>query len=174
MKAISTQIPDVLLLEPRVFRDERGFFLETWNAQEFRNAVKSDVQFVQDNHSRSSNGVLRGLHYQVEPFQEAKLVRCAVGSIFDVIVDLRPESPTFHQWFGTELSSNNRRLLYIPENFAHGFQTLQDNTEVAYHMSEYYHPEAARGLRWDDPALGIEWPLEVTVISERDKQHPLL
>ena len=169
-----TPLPGAFMIEPELIPDERGFFANTWSQDEFRErGLKSEL--VQANLSFNKlGGTLRGLHYQMEPFQEAKLVRCAVGSIFDVIVDLREESPTFHQWFGTELSSNNRRMLYVPENFAHGFQTLKDNTEVAYQMSEYYHPEAALGLRWNDPALGIEWPLEVTVISERDKQHPLL
>jgi dTDP-4-dehydrorhamnose 3,5-epimerase len=169
-----TPLQGAFIIEPELILDERGFFANTWSQEAFRERGLNS-QLVQANLSLNKlGGTLRGLHYQVEPFREAKLVCCAVGSIFDVIVDLREESPTFHQWFGAELSSNNRRMLYVPENFAHGFQTLQDNTEVAYQMSEYYHPEAARGLRWDDPALGIEWPLEVTVISERDKQHPLL
>ena len=114
------------------------------------------------------------MHFQIKPHEEAKLVRCTAGSIFDVIVDLREDSPTFRRWVGLELSSNNRRMIYVPESFAHGFQTLEDNTEVAYQMSKSYHPEAARGLRWNDPALGIDWPLPVTVISQRDNQHVFL
>jgi dTDP-4-dehydrorhamnose 3,5-epimerase len=169
-----TPLAGAFTIEPQLIHDERGFFANTWSQDEFRQwGLNPNVVQVSQSLNRV-RGTLRGLHFQAEPYQEAKLVRCIVGSIFDVIVDLQEDSPTFRQWFGIELSANNRLMLYVPENFAHGFQTLVDNTEVAYQLSEYYHPEAARGLRWDDPALGVEWPLPVTVMSERDKQHALL
>src|SRR5258708_24279787 len=145
MKAISTQIPDVLLLGPRVFRDERGFFLETWNAQEFRNAVKLDLQFVQDNHSRSLNGVLRGLNYQIQQPQ-GKLVRVARGRIFDVAVDLRRSKGTFGRWVGNELSEDNQQQLWIPPGFAHGFLVLSGIADVLYKTTDYYAPEHERCL----------------------------
>jgi dTDP-4-dehydrorhamnose 3,5-epimerase len=169
-----TGLKDAFIIEPELLHDERGFFACTWSQEEFLQRGLNP-QMVQQNISLNKmRGTLRGMHYQVEPHQEAKLVRCTAGTIFDVLVDLREDSPTFLKWIGLELSSNNRRMLYIPESFAHGFQTLEDDTEVVYQISEYYHPESAQGLRWDDPALGIEWPLPVTVISQRDKQHPLL
>jgi dTDP-4-dehydrorhamnose 3,5-epimerase len=169
MKAISTQIPDVLLLEPRVFRDERGFFLETWNAQELRNAVKSDVQFVQDNHSRSGRGVLRGLHYQIQQPQ-GKLVRVARGRIFDVAVDLRRSRGTFGRWVGIELSEDNHRQIWIPPGFAHGFLVLSDSADVLYKTTDYYAPEHERCLIWNDAKIAIEWPLDrEPVLSATDR-----
>ena len=169
-----TALKDAFIIEPEPIHDERGFFARTWSQEEFLQRGLNPTVVQQNISLNKVRGTLRGMHYQVKPHQEAKLVRCTAGPIFDVIVDLRKDSPTFHKWFGLELSSNNRRMLYVPESFAHGFQTLEDDTEVGYQISEYYHPEAARGLRWDDPALGINWPLPVTVISQRDKQHPLL
>jgi dTDP-4-dehydrorhamnose 3,5-epimerase len=169
-----TALEGAFIIEPEPIHDERGFFARTWSQEEFLQRGLNPRVLQQSISLNKLRGTIRGMHYQVDPYREAKLVRCTTGAIFDVLVDLREDSPTFHKWVGLELSSKNRRMLYVPEEFAHGFQTLQDETEISYQISEYYHPEAARGLRWDDPALGIEWPLPVTVISERDKQHPLL
>lgn len=152
--------------------DERGLFGRTWCRKEFGEAgLRPDVVqcSISFNYRR---GTLRGLHYQAAPHAEAKLVRCTRGAMYDVAVDLRPDSPTFCRWTAAELTAENRRALYIPEGCAHGFLTLEDNTEVFYQMSEFYHPEAARGVRWNDPAFGIVWPAEVTVISERDRSYP--
>lgn len=157
MRAISAQIPDVLLLEPVVFRDERGFFLETWNAHTFSNEVKLDVQFVQDNHSRSASGVLRGLHYQIKQPQ-GKLVRVARGRVFDVAVDLRKSKPTFGHWVGYELSEDNHRQLWIPPGFAHGFLVLSEIADVLYKTTDYYAPEHERCLIWNDRKIAIDWP----------------
>lgn len=159
MKVIATEIPDVLIFEPRVFADTRGFFLESWNDREFRNALKFDIQFVQDNHSRSARGVLRGLHYQIEQPQ-GKLVRVARGSVFDVAVDLRKSSATFGRWVGDELSEHNHRQVWIPEGFAHGFLVLSESADVLYKTTEYYAPEHERCLFWNDPEIGIDWPLD--------------
>lgn len=169
-----TELKGAFIIEPEPIHDERGFFARTWSQEEFLQRGLNPRMVQQNISLNTLRGTLRGMHFQVNPHQEAKLVRCTAGSIFDVLVDLREGSPTFHKWIGLELSSNNRRMLYVPEAFAHGFQTLEDNTEVAYQISEYYHPEAARGLRWDDPVLAIDWPLPATVVSQRDKQHPLL
>jgi dTDP-4-dehydrorhamnose 3,5-epimerase len=169
VKVISTEIPDVLLLEPVTFRDERGFLLEAWNARIFRNAVKSDVQFVQDNHSRSTHGVLRGLHYQIKQPQ-AKLVRAARGRIFDVAVDLRKSSPTFARWVGHELSGDNNRQLWIPPGFAHGFLVLSEIADVLYKTTDYYAPQHERTVIWNDPKLAIDWPLDgEPVLSAKDR-----
>jgi dTDP-4-dehydrorhamnose 3,5-epimerase len=169
MNAVSTVIPDLLLLEPPVFKDERGFFLETWNARAFRTEVKLDVQFVQDNQSRSTHGVLRGLHYQIKQPQ-GKLVRVARGSIFDVAVDLRKSSPTFGRWVSYELSEDNRRQLWIPPGFAHGFLVLSEIADVLYKATDYYAPEHERCLIWNDPKLAIDWPLSgEPVLSAKDK-----
>jgi dTDP-4-dehydrorhamnose 3,5-epimerase len=169
-----TTIKDAFIIEPELIYDERGFFARTWSEDELlKEGLNPKVAQQSISHNRV-RGTLRGMHYQIEPFEEVKLVRCTAGSVFDVIVDLRENSATFHNWVGLELSSDNRRVLYIPKGFAHGFQTLEDDTEVFYQMSEYYHPEAARGLRWNDPTLGIDWPIPVTVISERDREHPLI
>lgn len=159
-------------IEPR--EDERGFFARSWCEDEFAK-YGLNTRVVQCNISfNKKRGTLRGMHYQSEPFPEAKLARCTAGAIYDVILDLRPNSPTFKQWVSVELTAENRRALYIPEGFAHGFQTLEDNTEVFYQMSEFYHPECARGVRWDDPAFGIEWPIEEIIISVSDKQFTLI
>ena len=169
-----TTLPGAFIIEPTLFPDERGFFAYTWNQEEF-GQQGLDVRFVQANASFNKlRGTLRGLHFQIAPYEETKLVRCTVGAIYDVIVDLREDSPTFRQWTSVELSSSNRLELYVPQGFAHGFQTLEDNTEVAYQISEYYHPEAARGVRWNDPALGIKWPLPFTTMSNRDRAFQLL
>lgn len=157
MKALAQSIPGVLILEPRVFDDERGFFFESFNQQAFEAATGLSRRFVQDNHSRSVKGVLRGLHYQVVQPQ-GKLVRVCAGRIFDVAVDMRRASPTFGQWVGAELSAENKRQMWIPEGFAHGFLTLSDSAEVLYKTTDYYAPQHERCIRWDDPALAIDWP----------------
>ncbi len=170
----ATKLEGVFIIELERLTDERGFFARTWCAEEFE-AHGLNSRLVQCNISYNKKaGTLRGMHYQVAPFAEAKLVRCTMGAIFDVALDLRPDSPTFKQWVGVELTADNRRALYIPEGLAHGFQTLADHSEVFYQMSEFYHPEWARGVRWDDPACGIEWPLPAQIISERDRSYPLL
>ena len=158
MKVVATDIPDVRIVEPRVFGDARGFFMESWNARALRDAG-IDATFVQDNHSRSRRGVLRGLHYQVEHAQ-GKLVRVVVGEVFDVAVDLRRSSPTFGRWVGVMLSEDNRRMLWVPAGFAHGFVVLSESADFLYKTTDYYHPEHERTLLWNDPAVGIVWPLD--------------
>jgi dTDP-4-dehydrorhamnose 3,5-epimerase len=161
----------VIDIEPR--EDERGFFARSWCEDEFKEHGLNP-RLAQCNISfNKKRGTLRGMHYQIEPFPEAKVVRCTMGAIYDVILDLRPESPTFKQWFAVELTAENRRALYVPEGFAHGFQTLVDNTEVFYQMSEFHHPECARGVRWDDLAFGIEWPVAISRISKADEKYSL-
>ena len=157
MNFIETKIPDVKIIEPVVFGDERGFFMETWQRRKFAEAG-IDYEFVQDNHSRSIRGTLRGLHYQIEQPQ-GKLVRATVGVVFDVAVDLRQSSPTFGQWVGVELSAENKRQLWVPSGFAHGFYALSKTVEFQYKCTDFYAPEYERGIRWDDPDLEIEWPL---------------
>lgn len=160
----------VIDLEPR--NDKRGWFVRFYCKNEF-SQIGHTKEWLQLNHSVSyEKGTLRGMHFQWPPFREVKMVRCIAGAIFDVIVDIRKDSPTFLQWIGVELSAANKKMLYIPEGFAHGFQTLTDNCELIYHHSEYYTPGAEGGLRYDDPALKIEWPLPITVFSERDGGHP--
>lgn len=169
MKATPTAIADVLLLEPRVFGDARGFFYESFNAREFRAATGLDVNFVQDNHSKSARGVLRGLHYQVQQPQ-GKLVRAVAGEVYDVAVDIRPQSPTYGQWVGEILSASNRRQLWIPPGLAHGFLVLSEAAEFLYKTTDYYAPEFERCLAWDDPSLNITWPLDglTPVVSAKD------
>lgn len=159
MNVIATAIPDVLIIEPKVFGDERGFFLESFNQRAFNQATGLDVQFVQDNHSRSARGVLRGLHYQVQQPQ-GKLVRVVRGAVFDVAVDLREGSPTWGQWVGTELSEGNQRQLWVPPGFAHGFLVTSGFADYLYKTTDYYAPEHERCMAWDDPAIGIQWPLD--------------
>jgi dTDP-4-dehydrorhamnose 3,5-epimerase len=158
MKVIPAAIPDVLILEPRVFGDDRGFFYESWNRRAFSEAVGRDVEFVQDNHSKSAKGVLRGLHYQVQQAQ-GKLVRVVAGEVFDVVVDLRRSSPTFGRSVGVTLSAANRRMFWVPVGFAHGFLVTSESAEFLYKTTDYYAPSHERSLLWNDPALGIEWPL---------------
>ncbi|MHB9117862.1 MAG: dTDP-4-dehydrorhamnose 3,5-epimerase [Burkholderiales bacterium] len=158
MKAIATAIPDVLILEPKVFGDERGFFFESYNQRTFENATGLSAEFVQDNHSRSAKNVLRGLHYQIQQPQ-GKLVRVVVGEVFDVAVDIRRSSPTFGRWVGERLSAENKRMLWIPAGFAHGFAVLSEYAEFLYKTTDYWAPEYERSIRWDDPALAIQWPL---------------
>ena len=159
MKAIPTPIPDVLVIEPAVFGDARGFFYESWNQRRFDELVNRPVRFVQDNHSMSARGVLRGLHYQVQQAQ-GKLVRVVSGSVFDVVVDLRRSSPAFGRSYSTVLSEENRRMLWVPEGFAHGFLVVSETAEFLYKTTDYYAPAHERSLLWNDPALGIEWPLD--------------
>ena len=158
MRAIPTEIPGVLVIEPKVFGDERGFFYESWNARAFDALVGRKVSFVQDNHSRSARNVLRGLHYQVKQAQ-GKLVRVTAGEVFDVAVDLRKSSPTFGRAVGASLSAENRRMLWIPEGFAHGFVVTSESADFLYKATDYYAPEHERTLLWNDPKLGIRWPL---------------
>lgn len=159
MKAIPTAIPDVLVIEPDVFGDARGFFFESWNRRAFDAIVGRPVEFLQDNHSASARGVLRGLHYQVRQAQ-GKLVRVVAGEVFDVAVDLRRASPTFGRWVGERLSAANRRMMWVPEGFAHGFLVLSESAEFLYKTTDYYAPEHERTLLWNDAAVGVEWPLE--------------
>ncbi|NMG66519.1 dTDP-4-dehydrorhamnose 3,5-epimerase [Azoarcus indigens] len=169
MQIKETEIPDVLILEPRVFGDARGFFMESYNARAFRELTGLDVQFVQDNHSRSGRGVLRGLHYQIQQAQ-GKLVRVLRGAVYDVAVDLRRGSPTFGRSVGLELSEENNLQLWIPPGFAHGFQVLSETADFLYKTTDYYAPEHERSLLWNDPALGIDWPLAgEPLLAAKDK-----
>ncbi|MDC8753793.1 dTDP-4-dehydrorhamnose 3,5-epimerase [Erythrobacter sp. sf7] len=168
MKIVETTIPGPLIVEPRVLGDQRGFFMETWSAAGFA-AAGLDLGFVQDNHSRSQKGVLRGMHFQ-NPGPQGKLVRVTSGAVFDVAVDLRASSPTFGKWAGVELSAENRRMFWVPEGFAHGFLTLEDDTDFLYKCTAPYAPQSEFSLAWDDPAVGIEWPLAGLdpIISDKD------
>jgi len=158
MKAIPTAVPEVLLLEPKVFGDDRGFFMETFNARGFRELTGCDKPFVQDNHSRSTRGVLRGLHYQLGAHPQDKLVRCVAGEIFDVAIDIRRSSKTYGRWVGARLSAANRHQLWVPVGFAHGFLVLSETAEVIYKVTDYYDQPGERSIRWDDPQLAIDWP----------------
>jgi dTDP-4-dehydrorhamnose 3,5-epimerase len=170
MNIIQTKIPDLLIIEPRVFEDSRGFFCESYNEKVFSEKLGLNVHFVQDNHSRSTKNVLRGLHYQIQQSQ-GKLVRVVVGSIFDVAVDLRKSSPTFGQWVSCILSAENKQQLWIPPGFAHGFCVISENAEVLYKTTDYYAPQHERCILWNDPDLGISWPLtEEPVVSTKDQK----
>ena len=174
MKVTPTAIPDVLIIEPKVFGDARGFFYESFNQRAFNEAVGQDVPCVQDNHSRSGKGVLRGLHYQVQNAQ-GKLVRVARGRVFDVAVDVRKGSATFGQWAGVELSEDNQRQFWVPSGFAHGFIVLSDTADFLYKTTDYYAPAHERCIAWDDPDVGIDWPLEeagisAPILSEKDRK----
>jgi len=166
-----TPLQGAYLIDLDILEDERGFFARSWCKKEFEshhlnhNLVQCNISF------NKKKGILRGMHYQEKPYAEAKLVRCTRGSIYDVIIDIREDSPTFMSWHSVELTADNRRALYIPEDFAHGFQTLENDTEVLYQMSEYYHPEHAKGIRWNDPAISIDWPLHATTISNQDSEY---
>ena len=169
MKVTPAAIPDVFILEPKVFGDERGFFFESFNRQAFREATGLDVDFVQDNHSKSAKNVLRGLHYQLPPKAQGKLVRVVQGEVFDVAVDLRKGSKSFGKWVGETLSAENKKQMWIPPGFAHGFLTLSDTAEFLYKTTDYYAPEHERCIPWDDPAIGIAWPLDgVPSLSAKD------
>jgi dTDP-4-dehydrorhamnose 3,5-epimerase len=174
MKFIETELKGAYIIEPEHLEDERGFFARTFCEQEFA-AHGLEIRFVQCSVSfNRRKGTLRGLHYQAAPHAEVKLVRCTAGAAFDVFVDIRPGSPTYKRWLGVELSSGNHKMLYIPEGFAHGFQSLEDRTELFYQISKAHAPEAARGIRWDDPAIGISWPMKPLVVSARDQGFPVL
>ena len=176
MKITATSLPDVLIIEPRVFGDARGFFTESWSENVFNEAVGQPVRFVQDNHSRSSRGVLRGLHYQLPPHAQGKLVRCVSGAVFDVAVDLRRSSPHFGRWAGVELSADNHRQLWVPPGFAHGFLVLSETADFLYKTTDTYAPQAEGSVRWDDPAIGIQWPELglAPLLAEKDLKAPLL
>jgi dTDP-4-dehydrorhamnose 3,5-epimerase len=174
MEFIKTAIPEVILIKPKVFGDTRGFFLESYRKSLFvDNGIRDE--FIQDNHSKSNKGVLRGLHYQLNPHAQGKLVRCVRGSVFDVAVDIRKGSPTFGQWVGFELSDHNQQMLWIPVGFAHGFVTLEDDTEFLYKTTGEYHPASDRGIKFDDPTIDIKWPeVGELFLSEKDQHQPSL
>ncbi len=176
MKATLTAIPDVLVLEPRVFGDERGFFFESFNRDAFRQVTGLDLDFVQDNHSRSEKNVLRGLHYQMAPRAQGKLVRVVLGAVFDVAVDIRQDSPSFGRWVGETLSAENKKQMWIPPGFAHGFLTLTEAAEFLYKTTDYYAPDHERCIAWNDPGIGIEWPLlgGGPILSSKDQNGMLL
>ncbi len=174
MKAMPLALPEVVLLEPKVFGDRRGSFFESYNHAQFEEAIGRQVEFVQDNHSRSARNVLRGLHYQIQ-HPQGKLVRVVSGEVFDVAVDVRRSSPTFGKWVGELLSAENKKQLWVPEGYAHGFLVLSDIAEFLYKTTDYYFPEFERGIRWDDPAIGIQWPADSQpVLSEKDRNAALL
>jgi dTDP-4-dehydrorhamnose 3,5-epimerase len=174
LKLIHTAIPDVLIIEPKVFGDERGFFYESFNRRQFASLIGRDLDFVQDNHSRSEKNVLRGLHFQIQQAQ-GKLVRVIQGAVFDVAVDIRKSSPTFGQHVAIELSAENQRMLWVPEGFAHGFLVTSATAEFLYKTTDYYAPEFERSIAWNDPALAIAWPIEgAPSLSAKDQQAPLL
>lgn len=174
MRIVSTKLHGVYIVEPEVLCDNRGFFMESYNSRKFAE-LGIDFTFVQDNHSLSvETGGIRGLHYQLNPKAQAKLVRVVSGEIYDVAVDIRKDSPTFGQWVGVILSETNKRQILIPKGFAHGFCTLVPNTQVLYKVDEYYSPEHDRGILWNDPALGIDWPTSKATLSNKDQYHPLL
>lgn len=166
-------IPEVILVEPQRFGDARGFFMESYQHETFA-ANGITPPFVQDNHSRSAKGVLRGLHFQNEPFAQGKLLKVVIGEIYDVAVDIRRGSPTYGQWVGETLSAENGRLLYVPPGFAHGFCVLSESADLIYKTSNYYHPESEKGIIWNDPQIGIEWPISAPLLSARDKELPTL
>jgi len=173
MKCIPTAIPEVLIIEPQVFGDERGFFFESFNRRRFTEMIGRDVDFVQDNHSRSAKNVLRGLHYQIQQPQ-GKLVRVVQGEVFDVAVDVRKSSPTFGQWVGEILSAENKRQLWVPAGFAHGFVVLSENAEFLYKTTDYYAPAYERCIRWNDPTLQIKWPQGIQpILSDKDASGAL-
>ncbi|EQB7359779.1 dTDP-4-dehydrorhamnose 3,5-epimerase [Escherichia albertii] len=175
MNVIKTEIPDVLIFEPKVFGDERGFFFESFNQKVFEEAVGRKVEFVQDNHSKSCKGVLRGLHYQLEPYAQGKLVRCVVGEVFDVAVDIRKSSPTFGKWVGVNLSAENKRQLWIPEGFAHGFLVLSETAEFLYKTTNYYAPIYEKSILWSDNKINITWPLQGGfILSDKDRNASCL
>jgi dTDP-4-dehydrorhamnose 3,5-epimerase len=173
MNYVATSLPDVWIVELERHSDDRGYFARSWCEEEFR-ARGLNPRLAQCSVSfNARRGTLRGMHYQAAPHAEAKLVRCTRGAVHDVVLDLRPESKSFKQWITVELNEDNGRAVYIPEGCAHGFQTLTDNTEVLYQISEFHHPQSSRGVRWDEPAFGIVWPIENPILSGRDQHHPL-
>lgn len=176
MATIKTDIEGVLIIEPRVFGDERGYFFESFNEERFRAVTGLDIRFVQDNESKSRKGVLRGLHFQREPYAQAKLVRVVRGKVLDVAVDIRKGSPTLGKYVAVELSGDNHRQLFIPKGFAHGYVVLEDDTIFQYKCDEFYHPEAEGGIAWNDPEIGIDWGVaeNEVILSEKDKNRPTL
>lgn len=176
MNVIKTDIEGVFIVEPQVFGDERGYFFESFNAERFLAQTGIEVTFVQDNESRSKRGVLRGLHFQREPYAQAKLVRVVQGRVLDVAVDIRPESPTLGRYVAVELSGENHRQLFIPKGFAHGYVVLEDDTVFQYKCDEFYHPASEGGIAWNDSQIGIEWPLTESeiILSDKDRKHPTL
>ena len=176
MKITPTRLPEVLIVEPKVFGDARGFFSESWSERVFNQAIGYDVRFVQDNHSRSARGVLRGLHFQLPPHTQGKLVRVVSGAVFDVAVDIRRSSPNFGRWEGVELSAENQRQLWVPPGFAHGFLVLSETADFLYKTTDYYAPQCEGAVRWDDPAIGIEWPDTgvAALLADKDAKAPLL
>jgi dTDP-4-dehydrorhamnose 3,5-epimerase len=175
VQAIPLEIADVVLVEPVVHRDDRGFFFESWNRRDLAAAIGYDIEFVQDNHSRSGRGVLRGLHYQSPAQPQGKLVRVSVGSVWDVAVDIRASSATFKQWVAAYLTADNQKQLWIPPGFAHGFVVLSDTADLLYKASGYYSPEHDRSIRWDDPDIGITWPIDFEpLVSAKDGKAPYL
>lgn len=173
MTAESLSIPDLLLLAPRVFEDDRGYFFESFNQRTFEEITNLPTRFLQDNESLSKKGVLRGLHFQKPPHAQAKLVRVVRGAVYDVAVDLRKESPTYGKWDGALLSAENKLQLYIPAGFAHGFAVMEHDTVFAYKCSGYYHKQSEVCIAWDDPAIGINWPVEVPIISQKDREDAI-
>ncbi len=174
MRFIETPIAGAMIIELEPHFDERGFFARAWCRNEFQ-AHGLNAEIVQCNVAFSrKRGILRGMHFQIAPYAECKLVRCTAGSVYDVILDLRPDSPTRHKWFGIELTAGNRRMIYVPEGFAHGYQALEDNSEVFYQMTQFYNKEASSGVRWNDPAFGIKWPIDNPILSEQDKNFRLI
>lgn len=168
-----TKLEGVIIVEPRVFGDERGFFMETFKKSDFaENGIK--LEFVQDNHSSSQKGVLRGIHFQKDPMAQGKLVRVTKGAVFDVAVDLNPDSPTFKEWVGVELTAENHTMLYIPPGFGHGFATLEDDTHFQYKCTALYSPEHDGGVKYDDPEIGVEWPIKNPIVSAKDAALPYL
>jgi dTDP-4-dehydrorhamnose 3,5-epimerase len=176
LKVTRTPIEGLLVIEPKVFRDDRGFFVESYNARDFERAIGQHVDFAQDNHSRSTRGVLRGLHYQRPPHAQGKLVRVVAGAVFDVAVDIRPGSATFGRWFGLELSGENQRQLWLPPGMAHGYLVMSEQADFLYKTTDYYAPASEGSVRWDDPAIGIDWPLggRMPLISSKDAEAPPL
>jgi dTDP-4-dehydrorhamnose 3,5-epimerase len=172
MKVTPLSIPDVVLIEPQVFGDNRGFFFESFNQNKFEEAMGKKINFVQDNHSKSIKGVLRGLHYQLNPKAQGKLVRVTQGEVFDVAVDLRQSSPTFGKWVGEILSADNKKQIWIPEGFAHGFVTLTDTAEFLYKTTDFYSKEHEQAIRWNDETIGIQWPINNVSLSAKDKLAP--
>lgn len=172
MKIIQTRIPEVKIIEPKIHGDARGYFYESFNQHNFEIAMGYKINFVQDNHSKSSKGVLRGLHYQLSPHSQGKLVRCVIGEVFDVAVDIRKESETFGHWIGVNLSEENHRQLWIPKGFAHGFYVLSEEAHFLYKTTDYYDPHSERGIKWDDTDLGIDWGIVGDIIvSDKDKNQ---
>lgn len=172
MNVIETKIPGVLIIEPQVFNDSRGWFMETYSRKK---TPQIDCDFIQDNHSYSKGkGILRGIHFQNGEHSQAKIVRCVQGSVFDVVVDLRKDSPTYKKWFGMEMSADNKKQLFIPKGFGHGFVTLTEDVEILYKTDNYYDPESDRSIIWNDPELGVNWEIEDPILSDKDRAAPLL